>query len=423
MPEENKKKTPKAKADAKPEEGQNTQAQTPKDEHPTELTINKAENQLAPKEFFALDHIKKRVLEAYQNEELARKALSCMTVECTKNPTLSKCTKISILQALLDAAHFGLVPNRQAGHAYPIPYRNKHTKQQEAQLIIGYKGYIKKFDEEGWNVEVELVSKKEVATERFVEVRGTRTEIMHRPLREEILTEKNIALAYAIAKKVGREPIPVVMTIDEILEAAKTQIWQDGENGEKGKYVKGMKGVWKSEDRETDFGQMCKKTVIRRLASVAPVETISLMHNYEGQRDMKDVTPEDKKPTDKLKDIMEQEKRERQEAKEPEGKIIEGQAIHVHEMNTEQNNVQKEPINEHSFDLKAYRLSIHGTKGRKEFTTFEEARDLLAVKMEGFKTRHDRQRIIDENKPLIDAMDKADVSLSTKLFTLRNEGN
>jgi hypothetical protein len=93
------------------------------------------------------------------------------------------------------------------------------------------------------------------------------------------------------------------------------------------------------------------------------------------------------------------------------GNTINGEAIVVKE----------EPATP-EFDLSKYRLSIHGSKGKKVMASFEEARNLLAAKMQGFTTRHDRQRIIDENKELLTAMDKQDIGLSTKLYELRNEG-
>ncbi len=236
------------------------------------------------KAFLESEIVQKRVIDAYGVSEMGKKAINAVLMLVAKDENLRNCSKESILQAIIDAANFGLIPNKLSGHAYLIPYKG------EASLQIGYKGYVKKFDEEGWTVEVEAVTKQEIEQGYFKEVRGTTTLIEHYPMRDTIQTSENIAICYAIAKKLGREPIVAVMSIDTILEAAKTQVgWVKGQKGVK---EMGLKGVWVSEDRETDFAEMCKKTVIRRLAKNCPIEVVNMMSAYEGERDtLKDVTP------------------------------------------------------------------------------------------------------------------------------------
>lgn len=58
-------------------------------------------------------------------------------------PKLTECTMISIGQSLLNAATMGLEVNTPAGEAYLVPRYNKHTRQQEATLQIGYQGLLK----------------------------------------------------------------------------------------------------------------------------------------------------------------------------------------------------------------------------------------------------------------------------------------
>lgn len=55
---------------------------------------------------------------------------------------LEKCTPMSFVAALMNAAQLGLEPNTPLGQAYLIPYRNKKKGVVECQFQIGYKGLI-----------------------------------------------------------------------------------------------------------------------------------------------------------------------------------------------------------------------------------------------------------------------------------------
>lgn len=59
-----------------------------------------------------------------------------------KNPLLLECEEKSLLAAVMQSAQLGLEPDGILGHAYLIPYRNKKHNRYEAQLQIGYRGFI-----------------------------------------------------------------------------------------------------------------------------------------------------------------------------------------------------------------------------------------------------------------------------------------
>lgn len=67
----------------------------------------------------------------------------------SQNEMLAKCTPGSILANLCLCAQIGLVPNTALGHAYLVPFNNRRQIDRqwvtvtEAQLVIGYKGYVK----------------------------------------------------------------------------------------------------------------------------------------------------------------------------------------------------------------------------------------------------------------------------------------
>lgn len=71
---------------------------------------------------------------------------------CIQNDYLAKCTPHSVLSSLCLAAQIGLAPNTALGHAWLVPFANSKpparrggqwTKVVEAQLIVGYQGFVK----------------------------------------------------------------------------------------------------------------------------------------------------------------------------------------------------------------------------------------------------------------------------------------
>lgn len=59
-----------------------------------------------------------------------------------RNPELMSCWLPSVVGGCLEASALGLEINTPLHHAYLIPFKNNKTRRTEAQLIIGYEGYI-----------------------------------------------------------------------------------------------------------------------------------------------------------------------------------------------------------------------------------------------------------------------------------------
>jgi recombination protein RecT len=49
---------------------------------------------------------------------------------------------MSIAKAVIEASELGLEPSGVLGHAYLVPYWNAKTRRNEAQLQVGYRGFI-----------------------------------------------------------------------------------------------------------------------------------------------------------------------------------------------------------------------------------------------------------------------------------------
>lgn len=74
-------------------------------------------------------------------ERLVRVALTA----CVQNPKLLECTRESLMQAVMQSAGLGLVPDGLLGSAYLVPYKNKKrdgSYLMEATFQIGYQGMI-----------------------------------------------------------------------------------------------------------------------------------------------------------------------------------------------------------------------------------------------------------------------------------------
>lgn len=72
-------------------------------------------------------------------KQLIRDALTCLQT----NPKLAQCEQKSLLGALMTCAQLGLRPGVGAlGQAYLLPFWDKKSGGQKAQLVIGYQGYV-----------------------------------------------------------------------------------------------------------------------------------------------------------------------------------------------------------------------------------------------------------------------------------------
>lgn len=167
----------------------------------------------------------------------------------SKNPTLLKCNKLSIWQCVAKSAQLGLEPDGALGEAYMVPYRNNKTDQYEAQFIIGYRGLISLARRSG---EIESIEAHVVyERDRFKCVLGLAPILEHEPCWE---GDPGKAVAvYAIAKLKGGGSQWEVMTKGQIEDVRKRS-------------RAGQSGPWVS-----DWGEMAKKTVVRRLAKYLPL--------------------------------------------------------------------------------------------------------------------------------------------------------
>lgn len=167
----------------------------------------------------------------------------------SREPKLAECSPLSVLRSMMQAAELGLEVCSGKNEAYLVPRWNSKAKCLEATFLPGYQGLIKLARESGSvrNVEARIVHAKD-----FFEVeQGTAPVIRHRPSFEK--DRGDIVAVYAVAfLPDGGSQFEVMAKyeVDEIRDRSKDK---DGFS------------PWKS-----DYSEMARKTVVRRLAKYLP---------------------------------------------------------------------------------------------------------------------------------------------------------
>lgn len=183
-------------------------------------------------------------------ERLARVALTTIRT----NPLLLQCTLPSLLAGAMQAFQLGLELGIM-GHAYLVPFkRNVAPKGQppqfvyEATFIIGYKGLLDLARRSG-NV-VSIGADAIYSNDKFVYRRGYVEVLEHEPN----YSDRGQLIgfyAYATTKDGGR--FPTVMTVEDVDKIRARSKAKDN-------------GPW-----VTDYEEMGKKTVLRRLCKTLPM--------------------------------------------------------------------------------------------------------------------------------------------------------
>ena len=160
-----------------------------------------------------------------------------------KNPKILDCDRESIMLSVMQAAELGLEPGGALGEGYLVPYG------RTCQFIPGYRGFISLARRSGQIVSIEAHAVYE--KDEFVVEFGLDPKLVHRPT---LAAERGEVVAfYAVARLVGGGVQHDYMTradVDAIRKRSRAA----------------SSGPW-----VTDYNEMGKKTVIRRLFKTLPV--------------------------------------------------------------------------------------------------------------------------------------------------------
>lgn len=177
------------------------------------------------------------------DEKFIERVVTLVVNAAMKKPDLYDSTQESIMRVLLDCATYGIEPNGRDAHV--IPYKTKDGKI-EAQLMIDYKGMVTLAtkSERVSTVHGEVVCENDI----FTWNNGV--------INHEINVFKPrgaIVAAYAIANMRDGAMLSEVMQVDEIEKV-------------RARSRAAFKGPWL-----TDYGEMAKKTAVRRLSKYLPL--------------------------------------------------------------------------------------------------------------------------------------------------------
>lgn len=175
-------------------------------------------------------------------ERMARIAMT----ELRKTPKLQECEPMSFIAAIMQASQLGLEPGI-LGSCYLIPFYNGKSGKMECQFMPGYRGFLDLARRSGQIIS--LVARSVYENDEFSYEFGLKENIVHKPS----LNDRGELIAvYAVALlKDGGHQFDI-MSVSEIEKIRATSKSKDN-------------GPW-----VTNFDEMAKKTVVRRLFKWLP---------------------------------------------------------------------------------------------------------------------------------------------------------
>ncbi len=193
-------------------------------------------------------------------ERFARIAIAATT----RTPKLAECDPATVLQCLMTLSQFGLEPDGRNAHL--IPFWNNQKKGYDCQLIIDYKGLAALAKRSG---QVSYVHADSVCEEDVFEFnKGV-------VVKHEVNFRKDRGKAYAyyamVRFKDGTEQAACMTEAEVKKIQARSRA--------------GDSGPWKS-----DFSEMAKKTVFRRLSKwleLSPEFRDALEKDYDGLEELR----------------------------------------------------------------------------------------------------------------------------------------
>jgi recombination protein RecT len=214
--------------------------------------IQRAQSQPTIKDLLlaAQDRVQAVIPKHLSAERLTRVALMAIS----RTPKLAECHPESLLNSFMQSAQLGLDCGGPLGEAYLVPYWNNKANRMEAQFQVGYRGLItlarRSGEIETIDADVVRVGDEFVPPRTIIDEHGYRREFRHESRGS---TTAAITHAFAVARLKGAAYQICVMSKEEI-DAIRSR----SKSGQNGPWV-------------TDFAEMAKKTVIKRLAKLLPL--------------------------------------------------------------------------------------------------------------------------------------------------------
>lgn len=230
--------------------------------------ISRFKSDLGLADFLNTNH-KTQILNFFKDEKQASKFLSSIRADVQRNPKLLEATPQSLVNSYMQMAQFGFMPSNISGEAYVLPYKN--TKKEvdasgkttwlkvvEAQLQIGYQGFVTLFYQAGVkSIYADVVRAKD-------EVKLINGGIQHivDPTKSKIDRGEVIGV-YVVVSYRG-EPMAKYMNISDIYDY--------GRRFSKSFDLNGEYSAWNPKNDPEYW--MCKKTVLKQMSKLLPKNEI-----------------------------------------------------------------------------------------------------------------------------------------------------
>ena len=177
--------------------------------------------------------------------------LRVATTTIRKNPLVAQCTPMSVMACLMDLAQTKLCLDSFNQEAHLVPFWNNKAGCYEAQLMIGYRGYLKLLRK---NVDLINVSSEVVySRDKFIYRKGSGRALQHEPALTADRGEPIGAYAYFAYKDGGEDFEFIPSSYIERVKAAA-----HGTDKPDSPWNKWGEGMW-------------KKTAIKQLTKLADI--------------------------------------------------------------------------------------------------------------------------------------------------------
>ena len=208
----------------------------------------------------------KMINNTLQDPKRAQRFIASITSAVATNPALQDCDPPTILSGALLGESLGLSPSPQLGQYYLVPFRNSKTGCNDAQFVLGYKGYVQLALRSGYYKHLNVIAVKAGELVRYD------------PLTEEVELDINL-------DELAREESATVgyLASFEYLNGFRKTIYWSREKMEAHalRYSKGYAAKKGYTFWEKDFDAMAFKTMLRQLISKWGIMSIELQTAFE----------------------------------------------------------------------------------------------------------------------------------------------
>ena len=208
----------------------------------------------------------KMINNTLQDPKRAQRFIASITSAVATNPALQDCDPPTILSGALLGESLGLSPSPQLGQYYLVPFRNSKKGCNDAQFVLGYKGYVQLALRSGYYKHLNVIAVKAGELVRYD------------PLTEEVELDIN-------PDELAREESATVgyLASFEYLNGFRKTIYWSREKMEAHalRYSKGYAAKKGYTFWEKDFDAMAFKTMLRQLISKWGIMSIELQTAFE----------------------------------------------------------------------------------------------------------------------------------------------